>query len=528
MTAHLRSERVADSRRVRVGAEVSGFILDVDSTIPDFVSSLLEVYRRGKDRVERLASSAPRSSPSTESVPPLAPAQAEEHYGALPTSNILVFLTFASGKVRMHSKESGAHVPRSRPLSTFLYGRSEDSGGAEEFNLPEVSVWGEFRATPAVQKLTNKARTVEPSTLVFKSTIHSSENTLRPGLLPFLTELMSRIEDHMRTSNPRNPPASPAPRAQGLLHVGAPAFDEPSVRASDPVSSMKISFSLRIDQSRLLLTCRPDANVIAGLHWDSGGFVVNISPGARRVSFTGTVGGLTIALKHGFLSEDCVKLDARNLNFSMAFAKLQPEDGRVISSISIVVDTEFAGSLRFSRFQDVLCFKAVWLDRIPAFSSGSSLTPTDRPSPLSTIPVTNTIASTVNQELTTAVLIRVRHIDFEVDLGQSISALKLSLDNSLVRTKITESLSELSLGIGHFSIVATGNLAGQVEMPDFQFQTVRRNNYEYAKEAGGRMLDLTMTSGLFTMKLGSDYHELIQYRYVLDQIDVRLRTLTIL
>ena len=52
MTAHLRSERVADSRRVRVGAEVSGFILDVDSTIPDFVSSLLEVYRRGKDRVE--------------------------------------------------------------------------------------------------------------------------------------------------------------------------------------------------------------------------------------------------------------------------------------------------------------------------------------------------------------------------------------------------------------------------------------------------------------------------------------------
>ncbi|KAI1795480.1 hypothetical protein LXA43DRAFT_1178514 [Ganoderma leucocontextum] len=512
MTAHLRSERVADSRRVRVGAEVSGFVLDVDSTIPDFVSSLLEVYRRGKDRVERLASSAPRSSPNTESPPALEPAQAEEHYGALPTSNILASLTFASGKVRMHSKESSAHLPRSRPLSTLLYGRTEDSGGAEEFNFPEVSVWGEFRATPAVQKLANNGPTTEPSTLIFKSTIHPSENTLRPGLLPFLTELMSKIEDHMRTSNPRNPPASPAPKAQGLPPITAPMPDEPSVRAPDPVSSMKISFSLRIDQSKLLLTCRPDANVIAGLHWDSGGFIVNIAPGARRVSFTGTVGGLTVALKHGFLSEDCVKLDARNLNFSMAFAKLEPEGGRVMSSISVVLDTEFAGSLRFSRFQDVLCFKAVWLDRIPAFSSGSSLTPTERQIPLSATPVTTPLASSVKQELTTAVLVRLRRVELEVDLGQSISAVKLSLDNTLVRTKITETLSELSLGIGHFSIVATGNLAGQVEMPDFQFQTVRRNNHEYAKEAGGRMLDLTMTSGLFTVKLDSDYHELIQYR----------------
>ncbi len=520
MTAHLRSERVADSRRVHIGAEVSGFILDVDSTIPDFVSSLLEVYQRGKDRVERLANSAPRSSPSSESLPALEPVQTEDHYGALPTSNILVFLTFASGKVRMHSKESGAHLPRSRPLSTLLYGRTEDSGGAEEFNLPEVSVWGEFRATPAVQKLANKGQTVEPSTLIFKSTIHSSENTLRPSLLPFLTELMTKIENHMRTSTPRNPPASPSSKVSGLLPVIPPTPDEPSVRAPDPVSSMKISFSLRIDQSKLLLTCRPDANVIAGLHWDSGGLVVNIAPGARRVYFTGTVGGLTITLKHGFLSEDCVKLDARNLNFSMAFAKLQPEDGRVMSSISVVLDTEFAGSLRFSRFQDVLCFKAVWLDRIPAFSSGSSLTPTERPFPFNATPVTNPPTSTVKQELTTAVLVRLRRVELEVDLGQSISAVKLSLDSMLVRTKITETLSELSLGIGHFAIVATGNLAGQVEMPDFQFQTVRRNNHEYAKEAGGRMLDLTMTSGLFTVKLDSDYHELIQYRYVHNHINV--------
>ncbi|RDX54978.1 hypothetical protein OH76DRAFT_1397305 [Lentinus brumalis] len=516
MTAYLRSERVADDRRVCVGAEVSGFVLDIDSSIPDFVSSLLDVYRRGKDRVERLASSAPRSSLSTESAPPPEPAHANERYSALPTSNILASLTFASGKVRMHSKESGSHPPRSRPLSTLLYGRLEDLNGAEEFNLPEVSVWGEFRATPAAQKLAN-SQSAEPSTLVFKCTIHSSQNTLRPSLLPFLTELMSKVEDHMRTTHPRGAPASPGPRPYGLLPPLTPAISAPTEetlnRSSDPVSSMKISFSLRIDQSKLFLTCRPDANVIGGLHWDSGGFIINIAPGARRVSFTGTVGGLSVSLKHGFLSEDCVKLDARNLNFTIGFAKLQPEGGRTISSVSVVMDTEFAGGLRFSRFQDVLCFKAVWLDRIPAFSGGSSFMTTERPSnPPSSLPTRNPAATANKQELTTAVLVRLRRVEFDVDLGQSISTVKLALDDTVVRTKISETLSELSLAIGNFSIVATGNLAGHAEMPDFQFQTVRRGSSHSAKEAGGRMLDLTMTSGVFIVKLDSEYHELIQYR----------------
>ncbi|KAH9929533.1 uncharacterized protein BXZ73DRAFT_47994 [Epithele typhae] len=523
MTANIRSEHAGDARRVCVFAEVDGFVLDVDSTIPDFISSLLDVYRQGKDRVERLAGAVPRPSPSIETPPPTDTTQTEQRYSALPTSNILASLTFSSGKVRMHSRDSSSQPPRSRPLSTLLYGRSDDSNGAEEFNLPEVSVWGEFRATPAVHKLSSTGQAAEPSTLMFKSTIHSSQNTLRPTLLPFLSELMNKIEDHMRTANAPGPPASPGPKS-GLLPPIAttpitpiPTPEELSTRPSDPVSSMKISFSLRIDQSKLLLTCRPDANVIGGLHWDSGGFVVNIAPGARRISFTGTVGGLTVSLKHGFLSEDCVKLDARNLNFSVAFAKLQQKN-RTLSSISVVLDTEFSGGLRFSRFQDVLCFKAVWLDRIPAIGGAALSTPVDRlPPPTSALPIPVASHGSVTglaekQELTTAVLVRLRQVELDVDLGQSISNVKLTLDDTTVRTKITEVLSELSLAIGKFSIVASGNLSGHADMPDFHFQTVRRQDLQYAKRAGGRMLDLSMTSGVFTVKLDSEYHELIRYR----------------
>ena len=226
-----------------------------------------------------------------------------------------------------------------------------------------------------------------------------------------------------------------------------------------------------------------------------------------------------MSLKHGFLSEDCVKLDARNLTFSVAFAKLQPEKGRMLSSVSVVLDTEIAGGLRFSRLQDVLCFKAVWLDRIPAFGGGSNLSPAlSNPSRALPVPVVPVVpipsASTGKEELATVVLVRLRRVELDVDLGQSISNVKLTLDDAIVRTKITESLSELSLAIGNFLIVASGNLAGRAEMPDFQFQTVRRNNHQSARETGGRMLDLTMTSGVFTVKLDSEYHELIQYRSV--------------
>ncbi|KAL1942384.1 hypothetical protein VTO73DRAFT_5986 [Trametes versicolor] len=512
MTAEAHSERVAESRRVCIGAQVSGFILDVDSTIPDFISSLLDVYRRGKDRVERLGGAVSRPSPSTETEPHLEPAQTEAQYSALPTSNILASLTFASGKVRMHSKESSSQHRRGL-LSTLVYGRGEDMNGAEEFNLPEVSVWGEFRATPAVHKLSDSGRTAEPSTLVFKSTIHSSQNTLRPTLLPFLTEIMTKVEDHMRSSNWKSAQASPGPRPHGLLPTVALTEELPvRTQQADPVTSMKISFSLRIDQSKLHFTCRPDANVIGGLYWDSGGFIINIAPGARRVSFTGTVGGLTIALKHGFLSEDCVKVNARNLNFSMAFAKVQPTQSRVSSSISVVLDTEFSGSIRFSRFQDVLCFKAVWLDRIPVFTGGNS-TPTDRPSnPPSALLTPQPSSSSIKQELTTAVLVRLRRVELDVDLGQSISSIRLTLDDALFRTKITEVLSELSLSIEQLTVLASGNLSGHVDLPNFQFQTVRRNSSEYAKEAGGRMLDLTMKTGVFVVKLDSEYHELIRYR----------------
>lgn len=314
MTASIRSIRSPTSRKIVMTASVSGFILDLDSTIPDYVFSLIDVYRQGKDRVAQLSQVKPTSMDPFE-IPDEAPVTRPK--GVIPSLTLCGSLVFSSGKVRTYSA-SASHLSRKGPLDPSDEQVLEVGG--EVFKLPRVSVWMEYRAVPSLRNTNpndKEDRLEESSLLMFKCTIHSSQNTLRPTLLPFFAELVDRVEHRLKAggnTHSHNPPPTPS-----IDTITLPAASD--LDSSDS-SSMRISFSLRIDQSKLELTCKPDVNVIAALQWESGGFVLNVSPGARNVTFSGSVGGLTIGLRHGFLSEDCVSLDARNLAFSLTFSKL--------------------------------------------------------------------------------------------------------------------------------------------------------------------------------------------------------------
>lgn len=490
------------SGEVLMRANVSGFILDLDSSIPDYIFSLIDVYRRGKDRVAHLTSALPPLSArepkevkqTLKKVPP-----------TLPASNFYASLIFLSGKVRLYSQTATT----TSKLRSFTGGATDMTDqqvlevGAEIFNLPVVSVWAEYRAS---RKLHNE---MGSSILMFKSTIHSSQNTLRPTLLPFITEVMARVENRLRT-------ATKTPRSTEYLATTlGPAPPTPSAQPSplqdaEAVSSMQISFSLRIDQSKLELTCQPDVNVIAGVHWDSGGFIISVSPRARKVTFTGTVGGLTVGLKHGFLSDDCVKLDARNLAFSVTFAKMNTDPDQSISFASLVIDTEFLGAVRFSRLQDVLCFKAVWLDHIPILN-GNDTTPVQ---PTAITP-NDSQSLSQKQEFTTVILARIRQVKLDIDLGQSISVVVLDISDAVFRTKLMDMMNEFSLWVGDVRLAGTGNVAGQISVGNCLFETIRRrDNLSKDGTCHNRMLELRLTSGPLVAVLESDHQRLLHYRYV--------------
>jgi len=495
MTAYVRSHRSASFRQVRIEANVSGFGLDIAPTITDYIFSLIDVYHQGKDRVARLTTRRPSAVDST---PRFQAANIEKADTMLPDLNVIASLTFLSGKVRMFSSaasvistQSNFHEPLDEQLS--------DAGG-EIFELPIISLWGEYHATSTPPKF-GASGEAEPSILMFKSTVHSSQNLLRPTLLPILTELVSKIDTRMREGSVRHA----SPRTTAVL----PATPDENNQV-ESMSVMQINLSLRIDQSKLELTCQPDVNVIAGLHWDSGGFVANIYPGARQVTISGSVGGLTMGLKHGFLSEDCLRLDARNLAFSVTFGKLEMDDGNTARSISVVMDTELSGGVRFSRLQDVLCFKAVWLDRIPVFAGQDGVAA--KPSPELIIQPSPTLP---DPKFSTAFLIRIRQIRLDIDLGQSISAATLELKDALLRTKATAGFNEVSLSVADVLVVAKGNVSGSANFPDFVFQTIRRTDRPTtASSRQPTLLELTMTSGALNAMLESEHQKLIQYRLV--------------
>jgi len=505
MTAQVKTDRSSDSRTLRVNADVSGFILDIDSSIPVYVFSLIDVYQRGKERFDRMAESIesmPRSFSSFDATPRIPIATLEPHYDALPTSNITGSLIFHSGKVRLYCDATPTYS-RIRSISMSAHEMGEDYSvlevSADVFNLPEVSVWAEYRARSAAGKVRDLG---DVSTLMFKATIHSSSNVFKPTFLPFLRELVDHVENRL---NRPTPTRVKRPSISTLHPSPSPLIPHVAVRDPSSVTSMEISFSLRIDQSKLELTCQPDANVIAGVHWDSGGFVVHVLPGFKQVSFTGSVGGLSVGLRHGFLSEDCVHLNANDLSFNVTLA--ESEYGGMQKTLSVVMDTESTGGVRFSRLQDILCFKAVWLDRIPVFTNRNE-------SPASLIDENAPVVAidSENQHLDTAVLIRLRHVKLDVDFGQSISSTNIEFREVVLRTKITGKIYEFSLEVAKSSIVATGNISGRGSVPDFLFRTKRKKEGVPRIVDVTEMLNLTMISGPLDLIIESDNQRILQYQ----------------
>ena len=500
MTAQVRIEQSANSRRIRVGANISGFILDLEPSIADHVASLVDVYRRGKERVDRISVNVPRSTAIQDPRQSSKRLVSEPNEPVRSTSSFLLSMVFLSGQVRMHSS-----FPRAGSLHDKM-GHMLPASVVEIFDLPMLSAWGEYRAMSASRGDTTD-QDAEPSSLVLKSTIHSSENTLRPSLLPFITELVNHIERRMRETS------SSSSSFSNRSSVSLSPLEPNASNDSPPVSGMHITFALRIDQSKLQLTCQPDVNVIAGVYWESGGFLLNVSRSGQRMSFIGNVGGLSVGLKHGFLSEDCVRLNARNLAFSTTFTGADTGSRIEVNSISVIVDTEVSGGLRFSRFQDVLCFKAVWLDRIPVLSATPSselvdqtfkAKPPPTPSPVST-----------KNDFTIAVLVRFRRMGLNVDLGQSISSVRLDMVDVVFRSTIEKMCAELSVSIGDLNMSATGNISGHARIPDFSFNTMRRkalvlNSFDGLREP--RMLDTSLKSGVLEMTLESDYQKILYLR----------------
>lgn len=505
MTARLNSNSTASSRQISISASISGFILDLDPSVTGYAFSLVDAYRQGKQRMEQFTSNLPRNPTeqgfSTSATTPTASNATERRV----TTALELSMNFQSGTVRMHPRAKGAMLSGSWHNDWRRRNYRGNDSDTEMFFLPELTVWCEYRA-----KKNEAENDPDVSILLFKSTVHSSSNTFRPSLLPFITGIVHNIEERMKRVSHNSGNRHPSLSQRSLSTMSGDEALVLSNRAPQAISpALQIIFSLRIDKSRLEFTCKPDVNVVAGLNWESGGFIFNMSPGARGASISASISGLTASLKHGFLSSNSAHIDARNLNMSVDFSKTNSRRGQPVNTVSVLVDTEFSGSFKFSRLQDFLCLKAVWLDHIPIYKRDVI---DKTPPPTALLPL-SPVDPAGKQGFDTSILLRVRHIAFEADLGQSISVISFSLQTALICTRLTSTLSEIALTIDSVELVAKGNLSGSLRMPDFLFKTIRRRQQLlFETQPHSRMLELKLTTGPLDIQLQSDWLWLLQYR----------------
>ncbi|KAF8325178.1 uncharacterized protein EI90DRAFT_3157032 [Cantharellus anzutake] len=469
MTVEVVSRVSASSRMVLARAAVSGFELDVSPALPGYIFSMIDVYREGKEHFSRFVPQLRDETPSA-TFGSFPGSSVDSKYLTLPTSNVRVGFEFQSGRIRFHAPASrGAHrrsstLPHWGEESVFQDFTRALPSESDVFDLPNLSVWVEYRALPAARRASAPGHVPNgtQSRLSFNARLHSSRNTIQPTVLPFLTEVTRQIEERLadqlteRTTAPtRVLPTTPNEEST-----------QPNI-----IQATELTFSLCIDESQFELTCLPDVNVLAGVHWKSGGFLLRISPGAREFGLMGSVEDITIRLRHGYLVEDCLNASARNLTFSVELRGTGGNQGSLANCLSIVANSEIDGSVRFGRLQDVLCFKAVWLDRIPILDALAKSSPA-----ISAGPLPADSASLQKIPLVTSILVQLEAVQLEVDLGHAITKLTLEIRPVVLRTKLTDDFSEISLTLEEVKLDAIRRISGRISFPSVSFETVRRRH----------------------------------------------------
>lgn len=498
MNADFQSGTSPVIRQWQIGAHVEGFVLDLDPAIVDNVFGLIDVYHKGRDRVDRLTGIPETTKLDSEAAPV---ASAEAHHLATRTSNILLTLVFDTGKLCLRgvqeNNENGDVDSVTFPNPTY----------GDVIQFPTITVWGEYRAAPAVSKIST-THDQEPSILIFRSQVHSTVNEIEPSIFSFLTGFVERIEIRLRKPD-TEPHVSQSDFRRTSDFSDISTRDNRDFLTPGVLKGIQLSFSLRIDSSRLGLVCGHGLGVVAALHWESGGFLVTLSPGARVAHFAGSVTGLQVDLRHNKYQGGMVQtasVDARNLAFSVSYSQTDGEEGVPARSVSVVVDTEFGAALRFDRLQDILIFKAIFIDRLPVTvpQSTAKATAPESKSSENHIP-----------GLTTVILVRARHIKLMADLGHNVAAAVVNLETLVLRSRIAGSVTNVSLSIARTTLDLEEDrpLSGYMRLPDFSFTTGRHNDVQLGTKDGiSKMLDVILVSGTLDIILLSERRTLLQYQ----------------
>lgn len=444
-------------------AVVTGIEIDLESSVVAYSFSLVDIYRLSHERFAKFAPQTDRFETSlhwpasSESAPP-------------PSSAVNSTFEFQSGTVRVHSKSSAWDRPQDiAPLSARPKGHRKGKSitGRSHFSKASISKLAELREESKADVFLLPAISVrsffvegsggQGCQLRVDAVVHASNNTLYPTLLPFIASVSQQLA--RRTAS--------FPPSAHLSSYSTPTLSLADASPSSIFGNLDLAVSLKIDQSRLDISCLPAAEVTARLTWESGGFLLTTTPQARGIEFAARVDGVAIGLKHSYAPEDCLSVEAKGMALSVSF---EPAASAIEGGLlSLVVDLpDLSANMNFRHLQDWLCLKAVWIDRMDLGPVASTSAPD-----IDEV----RIESTLSPKLTTLVLIRLQQLRFACDLGQAIGRSVFTAESVVVRLRrISDESRSLSFTVKSIVVVAAGRTAGTASIEGIMFETRLRDD----------------------------------------------------
>lgn len=510
-------------RRMQVHAECAELDVQLDPTIVPLGFLLADMLQLSQQRVQKLAQGAFQPT-SEDSIDMDASQSFEAAISPVPSPTktkpkvIQATFDFRGGKIMLFPKAESENSTLELKLAGKSHRRrhsllnekkparrgsisSEIETPADVIVFPRIQVEAEYRG--ADDYAAWRLGSTEQSNLQIGVVIRTSQNILRPSLLPIISGFSDEMKKRVHESDAVTTMPTP--------HRPQPAAVSEFV-APDAIAQLKLAISLRIESSELQITCQPTAPVSAALKWQGGGFLLTLTPGVKGLSFVARVEEVSVDLRHAFSPEACVAGRASSL-----VALINVSEGDESADVrqpvlSIILQISSAhGEVNIRQLQDWLSLKSVWLDRLDELGPSSAtavVTSAQQDASANQDSTSHRDAeesSSPHQGLVNISMVQLDRVSFLCTGGPTVGRLSLQAINSFARLRMVPGQSRtLNVNLEKLEATLSGRISGTCNVTHSSFETVLQ------------------TAGLHDSKLSLRHTELVSIRMIVGHAEASL------
>lgn len=317
--------------------------------------------------------------------------------------------------------------------------------------------------------------------------MQKSENILKPSILQFVESAtapsqaatgdsaLSRTSGHPASKTSHS--EAEIGRTDGELEFDMDQRDvsPPSLLAS-LTAKTRLIISLRIDKSRLALSCEPDNQVLADLAWDSGGFNLQCKPKAESIVGSVQVSSVAFHLyreiyqtRHVFVSGQLADLTA-----SVVFRQ-----GLRLPVLEAIVYTKVSADLNIKLLRQWFAFNSVWIERLspiakPPVSGASGVSNPAKPA----LPSRESTSSIFNRsrigKIGKHVVMCLRLHEVALKANLDVSKVDVVIPIIDVRLAANDNMQRLSVAMDGLTMVGTKTISGKMINDGITFVAERK------------------------------------------------------